>query len=499
MPIGSRTPAQVPGTETPQTVSVTITANYLEQSYQKVFTCRSTELSTIAPTHTITQQAAVLSVTPSTRNVDATGGNSGIFTVTSTWGWTATSAQSWAVIFVSGNTFYARCSENKSTTSRTSTISVSNGYIMKCVTVTQDAAEISPFVFTNTPYNVTVSGLPASNPGVASLSAVGHTWTALSTQSWITLQNSSDSGSGSSSLFFSVPANGGSARTGSIIATSGLTGEQATFVVNQAAATLTINPTNAAGQASGGTGSFSVQSNTSWTATGSTNIVVTSGSSGSGNGNVSYSYAANNSGNARGLTIDVRTTSGQIVRTFMLNQVSSDPVLIVNPNSAVFNSGDDNRSLTITSTSAWNATSNESWLTLGSWSGAGNAPVTAYSAPNTTPSQRQGTITFTNSQGLTATFIGSQYAGATLTVSPSVITVDGGNRFIVTVTSSEAWTASSNVDWLTLDRTSGIAGSAIQIGVQVGSATGEYRYGIIRVSNGSNSQYVDVTCTDKNS
>jgi hypothetical protein len=139
----------------------------------------------------------------------------------------------------------------------------------------------------------------AINPASADFNATGGTgsvdvttqsgcsWTALSNDAWIHI-TSGGSGTGSGTVNYSVDANTGSARTGTMT----IAGQ--TFTVNQGGAgtcTYAINPTSTNISLRGGTGSVDVitdpgcyweaSSNVSW-------ISITSGSSGTGNGIVSY-------------------------------------------------------------------------------------------------------------------------------------------------------------------------------------------------------------------
>jgi hypothetical protein len=115
-------------------------------------------------------------------------------------------------------------------------------------------------------------------------------WTAVSNATWIHVTAGS-SGNGNGSVSYSVDANAGSARNGTMT----IAGE--TFTVNQdgvVTCTFSISPTKASYPVGGGPGSititatqgcaWTVVSNASW-------ITVTSAGSGSGNGTVTYDVA----------------------------------------------------------------------------------------------------------------------------------------------------------------------------------------------------------------
>jgi hypothetical protein len=119
----------------------------------------------------------------------------------------------------------------------------------------------------------------------------GCAWTAASNAGWISI-TSGASGSGNGAVSFSIAANTGSARTGT------LTIAGSTFTVNQAeACTYAINPSSMSAPKRQTTGSTSVTApaGCAWTATSNVSwISVRSGASGSGNGTVTFEVADNN-------------------------------------------------------------------------------------------------------------------------------------------------------------------------------------------------------------
>ncbi len=115
-------------------------------------------------------------------------------------------------------------------------------------------------------------------------------WMATSNAGWITLANSSGTGSGS--VGFIVAANTGPARTG------GITIPGQSFTVTQdSGCAFSLNPTSQNFPVAGGNGTVNVTASNAacaWTATSdSAWITITSGASGTGNGAVNYTVAAN--------------------------------------------------------------------------------------------------------------------------------------------------------------------------------------------------------------
>ncbi len=127
-------------------------------------------------------------------------------------------------------------------------------------------------------------------------------WSASSNVSWIAI-TSGASGTGNGTVSFSVSANTGSSRTGTLTVAG-----QTVSISQDAACTYSINPTQQSFASDGGSGSIGVtagsgcawttQSNAGW-------LTITAGSTGSGSGTVVYSVAANSTTSARTGTMTI--------------------------------------------------------------------------------------------------------------------------------------------------------------------------------------------------
>jgi|GEM_PF-3551880 len=293
-------------------------------------------------------------------------------------------------------------------------------------------------------------------------STTGCAWTAASNASWITI-TSGASGSGNGTVAYSVAANSATTqRTGTITAAG------YSYTVTQAAATsscsYSLSSSSANYDNAAHTGSFNVTSSSgcSWTASpGASWITITSGASGSGSGTVAYSVAANSGSSQRTGTI---TVAG---RTFTITQASGAATCTygVTPTSVNFDSAAHTGSFSVTSASgcAWTASSNAGWITVTSGSPGSGAGTVNYSlASNTSSSQRTGTITaagmtFTVRQAAPVTASCTYTIGDTSELYNS--DAHTGTVTVSTSTSSCAWTAVSNVDWITITAGSSGTGS----------------------------------------
>jgi hypothetical protein len=178
------------------------------------------------------------------------------------------------------------------------------------VPVNQGAATVG-CSYSVTPTTVSINAAGGSGTPISVSTASGCSWTATTSAGWITILTGA-SGTGNGSVTYSVQANTGSSRGGTLTVAG-----QSVSISQGAACTYSISRNNDNVDKEGGNGTVSVttQSGCTWTASSNANwITITSGSTGSGNGSVHFTAAANNTGNNRTGTL---TIAGQ---TFTLTQ-----------------------------------------------------------------------------------------------------------------------------------------------------------------------------------
>ena len=317
------------------------------------------------------------------------------------------------------------------------------------------------------PQNQSVNaGADAGGVTVATQSECG--WTATTDVGWINL-SSPLSGNGNGSVSFTVSSNGGAERTGSIV----IAGQRS--VVTQASAAqscaFTISPTNQIIDAAGGPGmavAVSTQSGCRWAASSNAAwITVASGTSGTGNGSVGFTVGTNTGATRTGTL----TIGGH---AFTVNQAAAGtspaaptptptptpaptPTPTPAPACKYSISPDDQKveeppgtrtvRVSTTSTCAWTANSNTSWITVTSGAtGTGDGSV-AFSYAANTGASRTGTLTIAG-QTFTLTQAPCMYS-----ISPDTVKMDSdGGAATVNVSTGSActWTASSNESWITI-------------------------------------------------
>jgi hypothetical protein len=198
---------------------------------------------------------------------------------------------------------------------------------------------------------------------------------------------------------------------------------------------------------------------------------------GTGTGQMSYAVQEN-TGGARTANI----TIGPAV--FKVKQVSG-ACLYLGGTGSWFGSGGGAFALDVFGSCPWTATSNVTWVTIQSGSGAGNGLVQFTVEPNASPSARTGQINVSgviyevNQVGAPAGL-----AACETTVFPLMQTypASGGNASIsVTAPAGCQWTASSPVSWVALAEGAQRTGNgAVSVQVQV-NPWGYARFAQLRV------------------
>jgi len=125
---------------------------------------------------------------------------------------------------------------------------------------------------------------------VAVTTAAGCSWTAVSNNPWITITDGA-SGTGDDTVTYSITANSGAERTGTITIGGLYVG-----IIQEAACTFYIDPQSATVGRDAGSGSIAVNmtGNCDWSAVSSAAwLTITSGASGTGSGTINYSYTRN--------------------------------------------------------------------------------------------------------------------------------------------------------------------------------------------------------------
>jgi hypothetical protein len=284
----------------------------------------------------VTLALHTFSLNPISQNFGASGSN-GIVNVASTanCGWTAVSNSPFITITsgASGTapgTVGFTVAGNSGPNQRTGTITVGD----KTFTVTQDGLNCSYSISPTAP-NFSAS---ANASSVNVTATAGCAWIASSNDNWLTV-TSGGSGTGNGVTSYSVAANTGPARTGTLTVAG-----QTVTVTQASGCAFALTPTAQNFPASIAAGAVNVSSGAgcTWTATSNAPFIsVTSGANGSGNGTVGYSLTANDTTSQRS---GILTIAGQ---TFTVTQDGAT-LNAVQFSSASYNVQEDCTTVTIT-------------------------------------------------------------------------------------------------------------------------------------------------------
>lgn len=336
---------------------------------------------------TITQRAApcVYSITPSSRN-HGYGAATGIVSVTTSGGcaWTVTNTSPWITILSGSNgvnvgdiTYSVLANTNGF--SRSGVIAIAD----QNFSVNQAAGlctfTISPTTFSNDGY--------ATNGAVTVGAVSGCAWLATTTNSWISINGASGTGSGAFS--FSLTVNlGPASRNGAIQ----VAGQQ--ILITQAAlppCSYKISPVSR--NHGFGAGSNYVTITTSnycpWNVVNTNSWVTIVDGSGTGSANVGYLVSANPS------TFDRTGTVIIADQLLILTQSGGSCSYSISPTNRTHGYAPTNNAVVLTTSAtncAWNVVSTNTWISLSITNGVGSAAISYFLATNASYTSRTGTV-----------------------------------------------------------------------------------------------------------
>jgi MYXO-CTERM domain-containing protein len=324
--------------------------------------------------------------------------------------------------------------------------------------------------------NVGTAGGARSFSVSASNSGCG--WTAKSNASWIT--GVTASGTGNGTVNYTVAANTGAARSGTITAAG------QTFTVNQAhGCTVSVAPTSSIG-AAGGVASFAVTTGAGcpWTAGESTTWLSGVTANGKGSGNVSYTAGANVDAARSGVITVTNSLTGATAQ-HTVNQVAGCSIVLT-PSSATPGNAGGTTSFNVATGAgcAWTATETSPWLSGVTPSGTNSGAVNYTVAANPGIARSAGIQVTATATGNSATFSITQGDGCTASLDPTHADRNAGagsGNFTVTMSSPTCpWTATSNAGFITGVTPSGTGNGTINYSVTANN--GVARSGTITVN-----------------
>lgn len=189
----------------------------------------------------------------------------------------------------------------------------------------------------------------------------------------------------------------------------------------------------------------------------------------------------------RTATIKITNTKRKVTKEITVSQVALKPSLEVSGNTISATNEGITKSLTVTSNIAWSATCAANWVTLTPVNGtSGTTTLKATIAANPTTVSRTATIKVANQEyNITKEISVTQSALIpSLEVSDNAITANSTERTkSITITSSIAWTATCEANWVTLTPVNGKSGTTTLNATIAANPTTSSRTATIKVQN----------------
>jgi hypothetical protein len=353
-------------------------------------------------------------------------------------------------------------------------------------------------------------GAGGGSDRVSVTTIAGCDWTAASNVSWMRV-TSTASASGTGTMSLDVQANGGAARSGTLL----IAGKTFTVVESEAGNTTpptptpptpgpptpptptpgppgsptptpptptpgppgnpspscsyTVDSTSKSIGAAGGSLVINVATTAgcSWTTSSTATWITVGNGAGTGPGSVRLDVTANPGTSGRSATV---TVAGQ---TFSVQQAGALCTYSISPSGASVPATGGASTLAVSTLSGctWTTTSNAAWIIVGSGNGGnGSGTVQVTASANSDSSPRSGTATIAG-QTFTLQQTGVTPPSCQYAINPTAVTVSAlGGVATVSVDAPEGcgWTATSGSDWITVQ--SGQNGSGkgvVQVGISL--------------------------------
>lgn len=425
---------------------------------------------------TVRQEAlkASLTVSPESLEFSANKGEE-MLNVTSNTDWVITKDAEWITLDSDKGkglaTIAAGVTENTSLTSRTGTITVStsDGSVKKTVSVRQSGAAVI-FTIDKNEFNVAAVGESFS---VKVTHNIGYKIN--SQPDWVKQTGMVPSGNTDTYTFTAEANTSTEAREGVIVFCND-NNECVPVTVKQAGAnaTLSVSPAELTFTAKSESKTFSIASNTAWTATSSAPWAKINAASGSGNAQVVVSAEENTAITQRSATVTIKTADGKATATVKVTQSAANVIFSVDKNEHSVAAAGGDFTVKVTHNIGYKINSMPDWVKQTGKASSGNVDTFTFKAEaNTSTEAREGVIVFCNDNNECVPVTVKQAgANATLSVFPASMTFTAKSESkTFTVTSNTDWTMTSDAAWVKLSATDGSGNAQVTVTAEENTAT----------------------------
>ena len=305
---------------------------------------------------------------------------------------------------------------------------------------------------------------PSGQSGYLATVTSNVSWTASTSEGWITVNNGSGANNGN--FTFDVAENtDNDSRTGiiTIIDDDGNTSNETIKVVQagQSEEYLTVDPDNKQVDASGTTFTATIKSNIEWVFETETDWLHWNGSgTGSGNSTLPIICDPNTEPDGRTGIITISgigsTVNDEIIT--VVQDGSTGSYLVVSPKIKKFSPNPGNAQFNIISNVEWSISNINSWITITSdTTGINNGGFSISCSNNDSEQAREGDILILSNEASSVNvhIIQAGKTGSYLAVDPDIKTIlSQGETFTAQVYSNVTWVANSSNDWIIISNSS---------------------------------------------
>lgn len=236
--------------------------------------------------------------------------------------------------------------------------------------------------------------------------------------------------------------------------------------------------------------SVDVKSNETWTASTTASWVKVANVGGYNKGQFEVLVESNQTPNERSAEISVKSENCAV--TLLLRQSSKGTILTISEEAVNFTKNADSKGITVACNNEWNVTSSSSWCTVSKDNGTGLGAFEINVSENNSGVDRTAIVSIiTESNGVIAlkeikVYQSASNADLVVTPADKTFTAAGG-EFIVSVVTNGTWKATTDSDWVTLNKASGSGDFNIPVSVEE-NVTGGERTATISIYTGAENE-----------
>lgn len=405
----------------------------------------------------VSQDAAIPYINVSQSSITLKGAAcTATFDVTSNCSYTVTNDADWFTLFQKDNSFVLNATANETNQYRTTSILFSYngiGQADNMIVVTQAPASISAstetLMFENTAGEIKVEVTSESK------------WTASTSYSWIDVTPESGE-AGTSFITISVSPNTSvDERIGYVILSIG-SEEKIQIPIKQRGVYIEIDKSQYDFDASSGTQTLQVNSNTSWQVSSVPSWVKVDKTSGTGNSAIKITVEDNPNTTERNGEFVISQPGLNAMATVKVHQKGK--TFDVATTTLAFNDKEESQTVTITTDGTWRAYSSADWIKVSPETATGNSTLTITVQENSTDGERNGSVNIL--MGDVSATIAIVQKGKYFTIDNSSLdfTSKGGD-LKVTLTTNAPWSARKDnaVNWLSISPANGSDNATVKL------------------------------------